>query len=125
MTCGAAFQGRRLAACGTVPNDLATILLVPPVNLAILAVLGVAAARRHPAALLRPAGIATVYVVTHPRHMRRTLVAFARAGLAAVPAPLPPQGRLRDWVPRASGRQRSDDALHEWTGWPCYAWRAA
>lgn len=80
------------------------------------------------AAMLRRDGIGTVYVVTHPWHMRRALIAFARAGLAAVPAPLPldrpPQGLASDFVPRASSWQRSYYALHEWIGTAWYAWRA-
>ncbi len=50
---------------------------------------------RFSADLLRAAGIRTVYVVTHAWHMPRALLAFRRAGIAAVPAPV----RLDAWPP--------------------------
>ena len=81
------------------------------------------------AELLRRDGIDTVYVVTHAWHMRRALIAFAQAGLVAVPAPLAadrqPDGRLIDFLPQASDWRRSFLALHEWIGCAWYAWRRA
>ena len=83
---------------------------------------------RFSAAILRRAGIGTVYVVTHAWHMRRALIAFAGTGIVAVPAPLTldrsPRGRPGDFVPRVSSWQRSYFALHEWIGCAWYAWRA-
>lgn len=81
---------------------------------------------RLAAQMLRQDGIERVYVVTHPWHMRRALLAFARSGLAAVPAPLPqdaaPAAVLGDFIPRESAWHRSYFALHEWIG--CF-WYAA
>jgi uncharacterized SAM-binding protein YcdF (DUF218 family) len=80
------------------------------------------------APMLRRDGIGTVYVVTHAWHMRRALIAFRAAGLAAVPAPIllehawdPLPG---SFVPRISAWARSYYALHEWIGCAWYAWRA-
>jgi uncharacterized SAM-binding protein YcdF (DUF218 family) len=79
------------------------------------------------AAILKRAGIGTVYVVTHAWHMRRALIAFGQAGITAVPAPLtldrPPRGRSSGFVPRVASWQRSYFALHEWIGCAWYAWR--
>ncbi len=72
------------------------------------------------AALLRREGIDTVHLVTHAWHMRRALDAFARAGLAAVPAPVRrdrvPEGLATDWVPRPDQLYVSWLALREWAG---------
>ena len=80
------------------------------------------------AALLRRDGITSVFVVTHAWHMRRALIAFRAAGLAAVPAPLPGERMPRfgpgDFIPRASSWERSYFALHEWIGCAWYALRA-
>jgi len=81
------------------------------------------------AAMLRPLGIRTVFVVTHAWHMRRALIAFRAAGLTPLPAPLAPDPvplRLA-WsvfVPRIGAWQRSYYALHEWIGCAWYALRA-
>jgi uncharacterized SAM-binding protein YcdF (DUF218 family) len=80
------------------------------------------------AAILRREGIGTVLLVTHPWHMRRALIAFRAAGLAALPAPLPSERAPRlAWgtvVPRVSAWERSYFALHEWIGCGWYALRA-
>ncbi len=80
------------------------------------------------AALLRPAQVGRVFVVTHAWHMARALIAFADAGLAAVPAPVRldpwPQWRLGGLLPRASAWWTSYLALHEWIGRAAYAVRA-
>jgi uncharacterized SAM-binding protein YcdF (DUF218 family) len=80
------------------------------------------------APMLRRDGIDTVYVVTHAWHMRRALIAFRAAGLAAVPAPIllehawdPGPG---SFVPRISAWARSYYAFHEWIGCAWYALRA-
>jgi uncharacterized SAM-binding protein YcdF (DUF218 family) len=79
------------------------------------------------AALLAPAGIHSVLVVTQQWHMRRAMLAFAAAGLHAIPAPvtrLAEDGpRARDFIPSASGWLRSYYALHEWLGLGWYALR--
>jgi len=80
------------------------------------------------AAMLRREGIGTVLLVTHPWHMRRALIAFRAAGLAALPAPLPPERPPHlAWgtvVPRISAWEHSYFALHEWIGCAWYAFRA-
>lgn len=81
------------------------------------------------AAILRRDGIGTVYVVTHAWHMRRALIAFRAAGLAAVPVPLLAEHELRlgagSFAPRMTAWLRSYFALHEWIGCAWYALRAA
>lgn len=74
--------------------------------------------------MLRAAGIERVYLVTHAWHMRRSLLAFRRAGMDGVPAPvrLDPAPRW-DLVPRASAWERSYYALHEWLGLLYYSVR--
>jgi len=77
-------------------------------------------------ALLRPAGIARIVLVTHDFHMRRALANFERAvaatggGITIVPAPmgLPQPGPTiaGDWLPSLSGQQRCTMALREWFG---------
>lgn len=70
--------------------------------------------------MLRRGGITAAYVVTHAWHMRRSLEAFDRAGLAVWPAPVRldrvPDGRLSDWLPRPDHLAGSWFALHEWLG---------
>ncbi len=84
---------------------------------------------RLSAALLRQAGIRSVYVVTHAWHMRRALIAFAATDLAVIPAPLPPDRpprlRLGALVPRVTAWRLSYFALHEWIGCAWYALRRA
>jgi uncharacterized SAM-binding protein YcdF (DUF218 family) len=81
------------------------------------------------AAMLKRDGIASVFVVTHPWHMRRALLAFAAAGLVAVPAPLPldppPALAIGTFVPRIAAWQASYYAVHEWLGVAWYARRLA
>lgn len=72
------------------------------------------------AAMLRRDGIAAAYVVTHAWHMRRALGAFARTGLAAVPAPVRldpvPKSGASDWVPSPTQWGVSWFMLREWAG---------
>lgn len=79
------------------------------------------------AAMLREAGIASAYVVTHGWHMPRALGAFERHGFAAAPAPVRlsrvPDGVLSDWAPRADHLAQSWFALREWAGRVVYAVR--
>jgi uncharacterized SAM-binding protein YcdF (DUF218 family) len=79
------------------------------------------------AAILRKAGISSVYVVTHAWHMKRSLLAFRRAGLIAAAAPVDvdavPQLRLSALVPLARCWLESFWAVHELIGWAWYAIR--
>lgn len=78
-------------------------------------------------AILRRAGISSVYLVTNAWHMPRALLAFRRAGLVADPAPvrqdLWPPLTWQQFVPQASVWQRSYFGLHEWIGLAYYALR--
>lgn len=80
------------------------------------------------APLLRADGIGRVYLVTHAWHMRRALMAFRKAGVDAVAAPVrmdpSPQWRLSSVLPKASSWERSYLALHEWVGLAYYSWRS-
>jgi len=82
---------------------------------------------RNSAAMLRNAGISRVYVVTHAWHMRRSLLAFRRAGLVAVAAPVgldaPERLRLDSFIPAARSWLESYYAVHEWLGCAWYALR--
>lgn len=79
------------------------------------------------ARILRAAGIHSVWVVTHPWHMRRALLAFARAGLVATAAPTPlDQDRGPSWtdlLPRITSWHETYWALHEWIGLAWYRLR--
>ncbi|MBV9749863.1 MAG: YdcF family protein [Acetobacteraceae bacterium] len=79
---------------------------------------------RFSADLLRAAGIRTVYVVTHAWHMPRALLAFKRAGITAVPAPVRldawPPLTWRKFVPADSAWQLSYYGFHEWIGLAFY-----
>ncbi len=72
------------------------------------------------AAILSAAGIHSVYLVTHPWHMKRALAAFARTGLRATPAPTPYDSdaplRWGDFRPRQSVWQAGYFAMHDWIG---------
>jgi uncharacterized SAM-binding protein YcdF (DUF218 family) len=80
------------------------------------------------AALLAPAGVTSVLLVTQQWHMRRARLAFAAAGLHAIPAPVTEFAghglAVQDFVPSAQGWLRSYYALHEWIGIGWYALRA-
>ncbi len=79
------------------------------------------------ARLLRADGVTTAYVVTDAWHMKRALIAFAHAGIAATPAPIRfergPVLDLDNLMPHISALQASYYALHEWIGCAYYALR--
>ncbi len=81
----------------------------------------------YSASMLKAAGVGRVFLVTHAWHMRRSLLAFERAGLQAVPAPVRPDPwpRLRasEFLPRPSAWVHSFYALHEWVGLAYYSAR--
>jgi uncharacterized SAM-binding protein YcdF (DUF218 family) len=75
---------------------------------------------RMSAAILEPAGVHKVVLVTSAAHMPRAVVEFEQAGLGVVPAPaamwtLRDPGILR-WVPNADALVRSQRALYEVLG---------
>ncbi len=74
----------------------------------------------HSASLLRDAGVARAYLVTHAWHMPRA-VAWARsAKLDVVAAPTgfraPLEWRLSSFLPTSKALRESNWALHEWFG---------
>jgi uncharacterized SAM-binding protein YcdF (DUF218 family) len=79
------------------------------------------------AEMLRGEGIGSVYVVTNAWHMRRSLLAFRRAGLRATAAPAyytgPGQLDAASFVPSAHAWGDSGFALHEWIGLIWYSMR--
>lgn len=83
----------------------------------------------YSAALLRPAGIRRILLVTDAMHMPRASATFARAGLDVVSAPTiffsnQPHKWL-DWLPSAEGMRRSWYAVYELLGMAWYRLRFA
>ena len=81
----------------------------------------------YSASMLSAAGVSRVFLVTHAWHMRRSLLAFRRVGIDAVPAPVRPdswpQFRASEFLPRPSAWIDSFFAVHEWVGLAYYAAR--
>ncbi len=79
------------------------------------------------AEILRGEAIERVYLVTHAWHLPRAMIAFRRAGLDPVPAPVrPPHLWPVTWhelLPRSSSWYNSYIALHEWVGLLYYRYR--
>ncbi|MBV9250588.1 MAG: YdcF family protein [Acetobacteraceae bacterium] len=79
------------------------------------------------AAMLKPEGITSAYVVTSAWHERRSLMAFSHTSLTVTPAPTPldswPRFIAIDFVPRNGNWAKSYYALHEWIGCVWYAIR--
>lgn len=79
---------------------------------------------RFTLALLRPAGIERIVLVTHDFHMQRSLRAFERAAAAAgtpvllLAAPVGPTPNraltLSDWMPSASAMTRLSYVVRDW-----------
>lgn len=83
---------------------------------------------RDSAPLLMAAGITRVLLVTHAWHMRRSVLAFRRFGIAADPAPVQrdpaPELRLQTVMPSAGAWAASFNAIHEWAGLAFYSLRS-
>jgi uncharacterized SAM-binding protein YcdF (DUF218 family) len=73
------------------------------------------------AAILIPAGIRRVWVVTDDFHMRRAIIECSRAGLEPLAAPVSTidstHHGLLEWLPNAGALLESEEALHEYAGW--------
>jgi uncharacterized SAM-binding protein YcdF (DUF218 family) len=84
---------------------------------------------RLSAAMLREAGIASAFLVSHGWHLPRARAAFERAGLPVVNVPVrgarAPQYRLSDFIPRADNLEGSAWAIREWAGRAVYALRGS
>jgi uncharacterized SAM-binding protein YcdF (DUF218 family) len=79
------------------------------------------------APLLAADGVNSVYLVTSPWHMRRSIMAFRQFGIVATPAPMywdrPPNHEIDDFIPHASSWTYTYWAMHEWIGCAYYAYR--
>lgn len=75
---------------------------------------------RETAALLAPAWIKNVVLVTSAVHMRRAVAEFEAAGITVIPAPvggtIAVGHGLGAWLPKASALARSTEALYELLG---------
>ena len=78
----------------------------------------------YSAAILKAAGIDSVFLVTHAWHMRRALIAFNHFGIIVKPEPVAPDLRPRflsvDLVPSAKAWLNSYYVMHEWIGCAWY-----
>lgn len=81
----------------------------------------------YSAPMLAAAGVKRIHLVTHSWHMRRSLLAFRRFGVDAVPAPVRrdrgPTFSRRYFIPAAEAWQSSYYAIHEWVGLAYYSIR--
>ena len=73
------------------------------------------------AKMLENESIESAYVVTHAWYMARTIEAFGRTGIEALPAPtagvsLAPGISIFDFIPTSKGLRNSAYAVHEWLG---------
>lgn len=72
------------------------------------------------APLLARDGVTRIALVTHARHMPRSVSAFEKAGLTVTPAPmgfvLPNESGWLEWLPSAQGLTASRHVLREWLG---------
>lgn len=79
--------------------------------------------------LLQPAGIGSIYLVTHAWHMPRSKMAFEKSGMRVVPAPLHystnRRSRILDFVPDVGALNNSALFFHEIVGIVWYHLRFA
>jgi uncharacterized SAM-binding protein YcdF (DUF218 family) len=80
--------------------------------------------------LLDAHGWHRVLLVTHARHMPRSIAVFEKAGIEVIPAPLRFEARYRDtpwllgdWLPEARALHRFSEAAHEYVGMLWYRLR--
>lgn len=70
--------------------------------------------------VLKAAGIARIYLVSHAWHMPRAVAAFEKAGFLVTPAPTgfttTRATNIMDFLPRAPSLLNSYLAIHEWLG---------
>jgi len=82
---------------------------------------------RLSASVLAPAGVHTIYLVTHAWHMPRAVLAFEHAGFAVIPAPTGFATAFRrgakDFLPKARALRDSSRFFHEVMGIAWYELR--
>ena len=72
--------------------------------------------------ILKAEGIESVYLVTHARHIKRSMQSFNKFGLDVTPAPTVFDGKarydltLRHFLPSAKSLNRTAQVFHEWVG---------
>jgi len=77
---------------------------------------------QYSAKILKAEGIETIYLVTHARHIKRSMQSFKKFGLNVVPAPTVFDGKsrydltLRHFLPSAKSLNRTAQVFHEWVG---------
>lgn len=76
---------------------------------------------RFSAEILFPLERKKILLVTHSYHMKRAVRSFQQAGFEVIPAPTVISrkaglGNWRNWVPGASGLQRSTNVVYEYLG---------
>ncbi len=76
------------------------------------------------AALLRRAGIGSIYLVTHAWHEHRGILAFRHFGLNVTAAPVGLDALTDAVLPSSRAWRESYFAFHEWIGWLDYALKA-
>ena len=78
-------------------------------------------------AMLKEAGISSIYLVTNAWHMPRSLIAFRHFGIEVVPVPsrftAPPTLEVDSFAPRVSAWLNSYFVIHEWIGIAWYRYR--
>ena len=76
------------------------------------------------AAILRRAGIGSVYLVTNAWHERRAILAFRHFGLVPTAAPVAMDALTDQVLPSTRAWRDSYFAFHEWIGWLDYRLKA-
>ena len=77
---------------------------------------------QYSAKILKAEGIESIYLVTHARHIKRSMQSFKKFGLNVVPAPTVFDNKgqgdltLRYFLPSAKSLNRTAQVFHEWVG---------